>query len=183
MVPAGAQVSVKAYNNASYVSYTLGAEGAADLVTQTGDYTYVATEAGYVEYIGLSNNYVVSISIEMPVEPIVVYNQKFLFDGSADACTDSYQGTKGSFNGLEIDATNGKFASNGSGWYQANQGTVLKVYVYKGAQVSVESYSVNVFTINGVANTEKTITYTATEDGYVTIVLTANDYIKSILVA
>ena len=182
-VPAGAIVSVTPYADSKYVSYTLGAEGAADLETQTGAYSYVATEDQYVEYIGLDNNYVISISIIVPAAPTVVFHNTFLFDGSADACTDAYQGTTGSFNGLEIDATNGKFASNGGGWYQANTGTELKVYVYKGAKITVTSYSANVLTINGVANDATTATYTSTEDGYVTITMTGNDYIKSIVVA
>ena len=181
-VPAGTIVSVTPYNDAKYVSYTLGAEGAADLETQTGAYSYIATEDQYVEYIGGDNNYVAAITITVPQAPTTIFNETFLFDGSTDACTEAFEGKAGNFNGLEIDATNGKFASNGSGWYQANQGTELKVYVYKGAKVTVTSYNANVLTINGVANEESTFTYTATEDGYVTIVMTAGDYIRSIIV-
>ena len=81
-----------------------------------------------------------------------------------------FEGNTGVYEGLEIDATSGKFADNGSGWVQVNTGAVIKLNVLDGAEVSVVAHSsANSFTIT-------------VENGVCTIVATANDYLKSITV-
>ena len=111
------------------------------------------------------NNYFYSISIVYPV----VYGENTTIDLSATGA--NIQGGTGVYEGLEVDATNGKFADNNGGWVQVNTGTVIKLNVADGATVSVTAYSsADNFTI-------------AIADGVCTITATANDYLKAITVS
>ena len=84
-------------------------------------------------------------------------------------CEKKFEGTKGTWKGIEIDATNGKWANNGSGWIQVNAGTVITLNVGKCYKVDLTVYtSIENFQIN-----------TATEGKCIITVLN-DDYIKQI---
>ena len=98
------------------------------------------------------------------------------------------QGTTGTLEGLEIDATQGKFGPNGS-WPQFNTGAIIKVPVNvpagKKAYVTIKAYADGVCTVDGTANTkaqENEEFMCDGTDGYVTIVSTANNYLGYISV-
>ena len=110
----------------------------------------------------VGNSYLNAISVKYEV----VYNETTTIDLSATGA--NIQGGKGEYNGLSIDATNGKFADNNSGWVQVNAGTVITLNVADGAQVSVSAYgSADNFAIS-------------VEDGVCTITCNANDYLNAI---
>ncbi len=101
------------------------------------------------------------------------------------------QNTTGTYDGLEIDATTGKWALN-SPWVQVNNTTVIKVPVTvepgKHAVIILGAYS-NAFTVGGKANSAaagstgtKEYFDCADEGGYVTIKATANSYIDYLAV-
>ncbi len=162
-VKAGAEVTVHGYP--SYTSYNLG----------DGDITYEGLTDEYFTYVAWSdcvitishtsgNNYFYSVSIVYPV----VFEETTTIDLSATGA--SIQKATGIYEGLEIDASNGKFADNGSGWTQVNAGTIIRLNVLDGAAVSVSAYSsADNFTIEIV-------------DGVCTITCVANDYLKAITV-
>ena len=140
----GAQVSVAAYSSAD--NFTI--------VTSNGVCTITCT----------ANDYLKSITVKY------VYVFKETATVSLQATGLALQGSTGEYEGLTIDATNGKFADNGSGWVQVNNGTIITLNVLEGAQVSVAAYSsADNFTI-------------VTSNGVCTITCTANDYLKSITV-
>ena len=159
----GAKVTVHGYPG--YTSYNLG-DG--DIVYENMTEEYFTYEAWNDCVITIShtsgNNYFYSVSIEYPY----VFEETTTVDLSATGA--NIQKTTGKYAGLEIDATNGKFADNGSGWVQVNAGTVIRLNVLDGAQVSVTAYSsADNFTIE-FAN------------GVCTITAVANDYLKAITV-
>ena len=140
-----AQVSVTAYYSASNFTITV----------VDGVCTITAT----------ANDYLSAITVKYKV----VYNEATTIDLSATGV--HFEGNTGVYEGLEIDATNGKFADNGKSWVQVNAGTVITLYVFDGAKVSVRAYtSVNNFTITVV-------------DGVCTITVVGNDYINTITIA
>ena len=162
-VKEGAEVTVHGYSG--YTSYNLG----------DGDITFEGITDEYFTYEALSdcvitisqttgNNYFYSVSIVYPV----VFDETTTIDLSATGA--SIQGATGIYEGLEIDATNGKFADNGSGWTQVNSGTIIRLNVLEGAEVSVSAYSAaSNFTVEIL-------------DGVCTIACVGNDYLKSITV-
>jgi hypothetical protein len=99
-------------------------------------------------------------------------------------------GTTGELDGLQIDATSGKFNTAGrSSWAQVNAGTIIKVPASDKVNVSVVTYSAATsLTIGGKtvstatdASGNKSASANATpEDGYITIVMNDNDYFGSI---
>ena len=159
----GAEVTVHGYKD--YTSYNLS----------DGDITYEKMTDEFFTYIAWSdcvitishtegNNYFYSVSIVYPV----VYDESTTIDLSKTGA--SIQGTTGMYEGLEIDATNGKFADNNGGWTQVNAGTIIKLNVVEGATVSATTYqNAEIFTIE--------IAY-----GVCTLTCTANGYISSISV-
>ncbi|MBQ8413833.1 MAG: bacterial Ig-like domain-containing protein [Clostridia bacterium] len=159
----GAIVIVHGYSG--YTSYNLS-DG--DLVWEGITDEYYTYEAWSDCAITIShttgNNYFYSISIVYPV----VYEENTTIDLSATGA--NIQKTTGMYEGLEIDATTGKFADNGSGWVQVNAGTVIKLNVLDGAEVSVSAYS-------SADNFEIDIT-----DGVCKITCNANDYLNAITV-
>ncbi len=162
-VRGGAIVTVHGYSG--YTSYNLS-DG--DLVWEGITDEFFTYEAWSDTVITIShtegNNYFYSISIVYPV----VFEETTTIDLSATGA--SIQGTTGNYEGLEIDATNGKFADNGSGWVQINAGTTIKLNVLDGATVSVAAYtSADNFSIEIV-------------EGVCTITCNTNDYIKAITV-
>ena len=82
---------------------------------------------------------------------------------------------------LVVDATTGKFSPRNQQWAQLNATTKLTFKVAKGATVTINCYN-NGYTVNGNAATDKTTTYTATEDTTIEVVATENTYIDSIVI-
>ena len=163
-VKKGALITVHAYPG--YASYNLG-DGDITYEGITDEYFYYdASHSDCVITIShtTGNNFFYSISVVYPV----IFDETTTIDLSATGA--SIQGGKGNYNGLDIDATSGKFADNNGGWTQVNAGTIIKLHVVEGAQVSVSAYSsADNFTI-------------AIADGVCTITCVANDYLKSISV-
>ncbi len=157
----GAIVTVHGYSG--YTSYNL-ADG--DLVFEGITDEYFTYEAWSDCVITIShttgNNYFYSIGIEYPV----VFAESTTIDLSATGA--NIQGATGKYEGLSIDATNGKFADNNGGWVQVNTSTIIKLNVLEGAEVSVTAYS-------SADNFDIVIA-----DGICTITCTANDYLKAI---
>ena len=140
----GAQVILSAYTSAD--NFTI--------VTSNGVCTITCT----------TNDYLKSITVKY----VYVFKETTTVDLSKTGV--SIQGTTGEYEGLTIDATNGKFADNNGGWVQVNNGTIITLNVLDGAQASVSAYSsADNFTIT-------------TADGVCTITCTTNDYLKSITV-
>ena len=81
---------------------------------------------------------------------------------------------------IDVDATSGKFAHNGSGWHQVNTGTKVSVPSCKGATFSVKTYqNANALKFGETAATAEAdpATYTATaDDAALVIEQTANGY-------
>lgn len=81
---------------------------------------------------------------------------------------------------VDVNATGGKFAYNGSGWHQVNKGTKVTVPLCKGATISVTAYTTaSSIKINGEAGeqSKQVATYTATaNDATVEIEQINNDY-------
>ncbi len=82
-----------------------------------------------------------------------------------------FEGNKGNYKVLSIDATTGKFSDNNGGWVQVNAGTIITFNVLDGAQVSVSAYS-------SAANFD-----IAVANGVCTITAIANDYLSAITIA
>ncbi len=155
----GAIVTVHGYNG--YTSYNLG----------DGELVYKGITDEFFNYEAWSdcvitishtegNNYFYSISVVYPV----VFEENTTIDLSATNGL-KVEGSTANYEGLEIDATNGKFADNGSGWVQINAGTVIKLNVLDGAEVSAKTYqNAEIFTIEIV---EGVCTLTCTANGYV----------------
>ena len=144
-VPKGAEVSVVAYNNATNFAI-LNSDGSVT-ITCTGD------------------DYLSSIIVSIPV----IFDSNTIIDLSATGA--SIEGKVGEYQGLKIDATNGKFADNNSGWVQVNAGTVITFNVVDGASISLVAYSsTDNFTI-------------VNENGIVAITCNTNDYLSSITIS
>ncbi len=164
VVKAGAIVTVNGYP--SYTSYVFSdGDFTSDIITDT-TYVYTAEEDRMITISHSSgNNYFYSISIVYPV----VFDETTTIDLSATGA--NIQGSVADYNGLTVDATNGKFTDNNGGWVQVNAGTVIMLNVTDGASVTVSAYrSADNFTISIV-------------DGVCTITATANDYLNSITVS
>ena len=156
---------VKVHGYPGYTSYNL-CDGEVVYEGITDEfYTYTAWNDCVITISHTTgNNYFYSISIVYPV----VYGENTTIDLSKTGA--NIQKTTGMYEGLEIDATNGKFADNNGGWVQVNQGTVIKLNVLEGATVSVSAYnSADNFTV-------------VIADGVCTITCVANDYLKAITV-
>ena len=141
----GAQVSVTAYSSAD------------NFTVEIADGVCTITAVG--------NDYLKAITVKYAI----VYDEATTIDLSATGA--NIQKATGTYEGLEIDATNGKFADNGSGWTQVNAGTVIRLNVLEGAQVSVTPYS-------SADNFEIDIT-----NGVCTITAVGNDYLKAITIS
>ncbi len=105
---------------------------------------------------------------------------KLMAETEADVVT--IQGKTAEWKGLTVDATaaTGKLYVRTQQWAQFNTGTIIKVPVDGNCNITVVNYDTN-FTINGVAATDKTMTYKYEgEAGYVDVVATGNSYIDSI---
>ncbi len=112
----------------------------------------------------LANDYLKAVTVKYTK----VYSESTTIDLSATGA--NIQGTTGNYDGLSVDATNGKFADNNGGWVQVNTGTVITLNVAEGAAVSVTAYT-------SADNFDIVIA-----DGVCTITATGNDYLKAITV-
>ena len=140
----GAEVSVTAYSSADNF----------DIVIANGVCTITA----------VGNDYLKAITVKYAV----IFGENTTIDLSATGA--KIEGATGTYEGLTVDATNGKFADNNGGWVQVNTGTVITLNVLDGATVSVTAYSsADSFTI-------------VVADGVCTITAVANDYLKAITV-
>ena len=129
-VVAFSTVTVHGYPNYTDYSVLLNGDSLEEHITST-EFSYTATEDCELTFVCGSNNYFYSIDVVVPV----VFNKSTTLD--LTSCEDKIEGTTGSWNGLDIDATSGKWANNGSGWIQVNNGTVISFYTNPNAQVSV----------------------------------------------
>ena len=141
----GADVSVVAYSNA----------GNFDIVYANGICTITCT----------GNDYLKSITVVVPH----VFSENTTVDLSATGA--HFEGSKGEYAGLTVDATGGKFKDNGGGWVQVNTGTIITLNVAEGAQVSVSAYS-------NAANFDIVIA-----NGVCTITAVGNDYLNAITIS
>jgi len=108
-------------------------------------------------------------------------NPKYKFEGNT-----GFMVSQATVNGkvidvkVDVDATSGKFAHNGSGWHQVNAGTKVTVPSCKNAVIKVSTYNAATsVSFNGNAGTadENTAVYTATaEDATCEIAQVANNY-------
>ena len=141
----GADVSVVAYSDA----------GNFDIVYANGICTITCT----------GNDYLKSITVVVAY----VFSENTTIDLSATGV--HFEGSKGEYAGLTVDATGGKFKDNGGGWVQVNTGTIITFNVAEGAQVSVSAYS-------NAANFDIVIA-----NGVCTITAVGNDYLNAITIS
>ena len=142
-----------------------GAVVSVNAYTSAENFT-IAEDDGTVTITATANDYLKTISVYYPV----------VFDEATTIDLLGFEGTlqgssgKGNWNGLEIDATTGKFGNSNGSWLQFNTGAVIKLNVAEGAQVTVATYTANTATV-------------VVENGVATITAVADDYIKSITIA
>ena len=152
-------------------------EGAVVSVTpySSADNFTIVVEGGVCTITVVGNDYLKAITIEEAPEAPEVPEEPVEPEAPVDTIYDltsvgvHFEGSVGEYNGLTIDATNGKFADNGN-WTQVNTGTIITFNVFEGAVVSVTAYyGADNFTI-------------VVADGVCTITATANDYLSQIKV-
>ena len=160
-VVANSTITVNSYSNYTNYSVMLNGDIIEENITGT-EYSYTVSEDSEITFVCGSNNYFYNIDIFVPV----VFEESINLD--LTACEDKFEGSTGSWNGLNIDATTGKFANNGSGWIQVNSGTVISFYTAKNAQISLTTY--NDATDYEIVN----------DNGLVTITVVGNIYISNI---
>ncbi len=116
--------------------------------------------------------------------PAAAVEQAREWDLSVDTGGGKIEGTTGTVQDLEIDATNGKWNFNGSSWTQVNLNTIIKVPVSvpegQKAIVTLKAYTAD-FSVDGqpMTATEQEFVCAGT-GGYVTITATANSYLSYI---
>ncbi|MBE6137846.1 MAG: hypothetical protein E7176_05570, partial [Erysipelotrichaceae bacterium] len=177
-VTAGTTVSVVPYNDSRYVSYTLGVMGATDLVTQTGAYSFTATENCRVEYIGGSNNYVCSISVSVPV---VIKKSMTLDFTTADALAESLANTNVTYSNVSSRFNNAETQFSGTISFNVTAGTTVSVVPYNGT--SNVSYTLGVKGATDLETKNSAYSFTATEDCTVEYIGGSNNYLCSISVS
>ena len=186
-VEAGGKVTIPA-------NYTLYKEGYTLTGWNDGTNDYAAgaeitPEADMTLYAVFTEN---TVSLDDRTEAVTV---TFALDGSKAQY--GFQGgtgiivTQTTVNGETIDvkaATSGKFAYNGGGWHQMNNGSLVAVPSCKDATIVVNGYQTG-YTINAnntamTGNADNSYTYTATTDNaIIEIAATAdNTYINNIVI-
>ena len=155
-VNAGTIISFNARRNAiiSIVAYS------------SADNFEIVNQNGVVTITCKTNDYLKSISVLVPI----VFDEQTTIDLSQTNGL-SIQGSVGEYQGLIIDATNGKFADNTTGWVQVNAGTIIKLNIIENAVVSLVAHS-------SADNFE-----IVNQDDTVIITCKTNDYISSITVS
>ena len=137
LVLAGTTVEVTPYGNSSYVSYTLGREGEADLVTQNGPYSVTFNEDCRVVYTGLDNNYLKSISIKCPIAP-----GKYVFGGAS--VEGDVTGILASVDGLTISGT----CKTHSGGAQLGQNSLISFTAPAFTSVTIKGFDTSYGQLN-----------------------------------
>ena len=134
----------------------------------TGDGNMTTVAAGYYTFVveGLGDQ--VTATCTLTFEAPATFEEDVMI--KVTDCTRKFEGVKGVWNGLFIDATSGKWAPNNSSWFQVNKDTVIKLNVAEGAVVSVISYTPDTFTVE-------------VEGTVCTITALANDYLSTIAVS
>jgi uncharacterized repeat protein (TIGR02543 family) len=158
-----------------------------------GTYTIKGAEAGKLFLNFNKNMYIHSVTVEYVNKgDVIPERQKWDFsDTSEENVKALYEGTDvktyeretGTYKLLKIDATKGKFyPRKDSQDVQVNSGTIIKVPVKNGNNaITVRTSNENVCKVGGTALTSKEQTvYCNATDGYITIEMTANDYISLI---
>ena len=149
-------------------------------ITTKSDYTQKLTADLKVE--GGNKTF----AIKFDVEPRTTWD--FKTDTSLRGSENGVQiqNTTGTFKGLEIDATNGKFDSkNRTDDAQFNSGTKITIPVTGACKVIIDMYG-DTYTVTGDAVTEDAVTgdkvktVTVTQAGNVVITATGNTYLNSI---
>lgn len=145
-VKAGTTVTVTPYADAQYASFTLGKKDAADLATQTAIYSFTADVDCTVVYTGLSNNYILSLTISCPV----LQNESYTFGSTNTSDTAKYSGIVASAGNVAI---NGTFSDHADS-IQLKQDSSITLTVAAGATVKVTSFGggYGYLLINGVNN-------------------------------
>ena len=131
-VKAGTIVTVIPYSNSSYVSYTLGMQGEADLATLTEGYSRMFTEDCVVVYTGLDNNYLVGIQITCPVE-----EGKYVFGGSTEE--GDVTGILESVPGITVEGT----CKTHSGGAQLGQDSFISFVLPAFSSLTVKGFDTN----------------------------------------
>ena len=155
----------------------------------SGTVTYNNTTEGFVTITG-TNGYVTKIVVaETVVDTVISESTSIVFgtnnaDLVAAATSNTIQGTTATVGNFTIDATasGAKLAFDGrTDNAQFNTGTKITFTVAAGATVKVVGYpGYFAYSINGVAATEADTTKTFDTETEVTVLATANQYIKSI---
>ncbi len=152
-------------NNGTVITFNVAGEAEVSVTAYSSADNFTITVVdGVCTITATANDYLKAIAVKI----IRVFDESTTIDLSATGA--SIQGKTGEYGGLSIDATNGKFADNGSGWVQVNTGTIISLNVVEGAEVSVTAYS-------NAANFDIVIS-----GGVCTITATANDYLKAITI-
>ena len=152
------------FNTGTVLTFNVAENAKVTAVTYSEGTASIVVENGVATITAIANDYIKTITVAYPV----VFDTNTTID--LTQCTTKYEGSKGSWEGIEIDATNGKFATNNGGWIQFNTGTVLTFNVAEGATVTAVTYSEGSVSI-------------VVENGVATITATSNDYIKTITIA
>ena len=137
LVKAGTIVKVVPYGNSSYVSYTIGVQGASNLTTYNAATTFVATEDCTVVYTGLDNNYLVAIEIHCPIK-----DGKYVFGGKE--MEGDVTGILASTNNITISGTFNKH----SGGAQLGQNSEIFFIAPAFANVTIQGYDTNYGQLN-----------------------------------
>ena len=153
-------------NNGTVISFYTNPNAQVSVTTYNNATDYEVTNVDGLVTIAVTGNiYMSTIDIYVPV----VFDKTTTLD--LTSCQDKIEGAVGSWNGLAIDATSGKWANNGSGWIQVNSGTVIRLNVNEGAQISLTTYN---------DATDYTIEIV---DGVATITVTGNIYMSQIAIS
>ncbi len=128
-VKAGTTVTVVPYSNSTYVAYTLGMQGEADLVTLNEGYSRMFTEDCVVVYTGLENNYLVGIQITCPLG-----EGKYVFGGSTEE--GDVTGILADVPGLTVSGT----CKTHSGGAQLGQDSLISFVVPALASVRIKGF-------------------------------------------
>ena len=171
-VKAGTMVTVIPYGTSSYVAYTLGKEGEANLETRNSEYTVIFEEDCTVVYTGLSNNYLKSIEIRVPIAESMTVD--FGSAGNYKDCGIDFSGANVRDNG-----GNNSQISSGSFSFMLKAGSTLTINGYPG----YTSYKLSDGTVTTDEITEIAYTYTASASALITITpVSGNNYFYSLVI-
>ncbi len=176
------------YNNTGAGAITSSVNGCTVLT----NLTEAAKYSNYSIIFGTTNGGVTYAEAWNPTDDTIEEDNNiyYYFNGQSSPTGASYtytgniEGSKSTFNGLEIDATSGKLSyRSGSGDTQFNAGCTITFSVEAGSTVVISSFpGYHYYTVNGVAADADT--YSVTFDAATTVVIEATNtaYIYSIII-